>query len=86
MCCERGNVTAVVGPPDASQPVFSGKQTEWFGGSFNNKSSVGHGTLTFDLVGGGQSLHVHNVFHQGWGPGADPNGPPTKMFDKLTCS
>jgi hypothetical protein len=37
-------------------------------------------------VGGGQSLHVHNVFHQSWGPGADPNGPPTKMFDKLTYS
>ncbi len=81
-----GNVIAVVGPPDANQPVFTGKQTEWFGGSFNNKNSVGHGTLMLDVTGGGQSLHVHNVFHASWAPGADPNGPPTKAFDKLTCS
>jgi hypothetical protein len=81
-----GNVIAVVGPADATQPVFTGKQTEWFGGSFNNKSSVNHATLTFDVSGGGQSLHLHDVFHATWAPAADPNGPPTKAFDKLTCS
>jgi hypothetical protein len=80
------NVVAVVGPPESSQPVFTGKQTEWFGGSFNNKNSINHGTLTLDVTGGGQALHVHDTFHASWAPGADPNGPPTKAFDKLTCS
>jgi hypothetical protein len=83
---DQGNVTGIVGPPDASVPVFSGKLTEWFGGSFNNKNSVNHGTLTFDLTGGGESLHVHDVFHASWAPGTDPNGSPTKAFDKVTCS
>ena len=82
----NGDVIAVIGPPDANQPVFTGKETEWFGGSFNNMNSVVHGTVTLDVVGGGQSLHVHDVFHASWAPGADPNGPPTKSFDKLTCS
>jgi hypothetical protein len=81
-----GAVIAVVGPPDATQPVFTGKQTEWTGGSFNNKNSVVHGTLMLDVVGGGQTLNVHSVFHGSWAPGVDPNGPPTKFFDKMTCS
>ncbi len=82
---EQGNVTGVTGPPDASVPVFSGRITEWFGGSFNNKNSVIHGTVNVTATGDGQSLSVHAVFHAAWAVGADPNGPPTRAFDKVTC-
>jgi hypothetical protein len=49
----QGNATGIVGPPDASVPVFSGKITEWFGGQFNNKNSNNTGTFTVSAVGGG---------------------------------
>ena len=42
---DQGNVTGIVGPADPNVPVFSGHLTEWFGGSFNNKNSVNHGTF-----------------------------------------
>jgi len=80
-----GNVIDVVGPPDSSQPVLTGHETEWFGGSFNNKNAILHGTLTLDVAGGGRSLHLHDSFHLSWGPGDDQNGPPTKAFEKLVC-
>jgi hypothetical protein len=81
----QGNVTGIVGPPDASVPVFSGKLTEWFGGSFNNKNATNTGTVNVSATGGGQSLTVHAVFHANWAVGADPSGPPTRMFDHVSC-
>jgi hypothetical protein len=82
---DQGNVTGVVGPPDTGVPVFSGRLTEWFGGSFNNKNSVNTGTVNVMATGDGQSLTVHAVFHAAWGVGADPSGPPTMQFDKAHC-
>jgi hypothetical protein len=82
---DQGNVTGLVGPPDANVPVFSGKLTEWFGGSFNNKNSVNTGTINLSATGGGQSLSIHAVFHASWGVGTDPNGPPTRGFQNVTC-
>jgi hypothetical protein len=82
---KHGNVTGIIGPPDPSVPVFTGKLTEWFGGSFNNKNSVNTGTIHVSATGDGQSLSVHAVFHAAWGVGADPNGPPTRAFQKVNC-
>jgi hypothetical protein len=82
---KQGNVTGIVGPPDANVPVFSGKLTEWFGGSFNNKNATNTGTINVSATGGGQSLTVHAVFHANWAVGADPSGPPTRMFDRVSC-
>jgi hypothetical protein len=83
---DQGNVTGIVGPPDASVPVFSGKITEWFGGQFNNKNSNNTGTFTVTATGGNQSLHVHAVMAARYAVGADPNGPPTRTFDNIVCS
>jgi hypothetical protein len=82
---DQGNVTGIIGPADPNVAVFSGHLTEWFGGSFNNKNSVNHGTFNLSAAGGGQTLSVHMVFHASWAVGADPNGPPTRQFNKLTC-
>ena len=82
-----GNVTAITGPPDPDVPVYTGKVTEWFGGSFNNKTSVVHGTQNFDLSApGDQTLSVHARFHALWTPGTDPNGPPSRQTFSIACS
>jgi len=82
----QGNVTGITGPPDANVPVTSGMLTEWFGGSFNNKNAVNHGTINLSVSGGGMTLNLHAVFHAQWAVGADQSGPPTTMFDHVTCS
>jgi hypothetical protein len=82
---DQGNVTGIVGPPDANVPLFTGRLTEWFGGSFNNKNATNTGTINLSVTGGGQSVSVHTVFHANWAVGADPSGPPTRMFDHITC-
>lgn len=81
-----GNVVDVIGPPDPTLPVFTARLTDWFGGSFNNQNSVFTGTTQIALSGGGLSVAVHAVFHANWNPGTDPNGPPTREFDHITCS
>ncbi len=82
----NGNAT-ITGPPDATVPSFSGKLTEWFGGSFNKQSSVGHQTFHFSGVAAdGQTFGVHIVSHMSWTPGTDPNGPPHTSFTKVRCS
>jgi hypothetical protein len=81
----QGDVTGVVGPPDAAVPVLTGKITEWFGASFNNKNSVNHGTVSVNASGGGESVMVHAVFHSQWAVGADPMGPPTRQFAMAHC-
>jgi len=82
----QGNVTGITGPPDSTVPVTSGKLTEWFGGSFNNKNATNTGTLNVSVSGGGLSLNLHAVFHANWAVGSDLSGPPTRMFDHVTCS
>jgi hypothetical protein len=83
---DHGNAT-ITGPPDASVAPFTGKITEWFGGSFNKQSSVFHSTFHFSGVAAdGQTFSVHDVSHSSWTPGMDPNGPPHTSFDKVSCS
>ena len=80
-----GNVTSVSNP-DTSVGPLTGRITEWFGGSFNNKSTVFHGTINISVTDAhGASLRVHFVTHASWTPGSDPNGPPHTTFDKITC-
>ena len=81
-----GNVTSV-SDPDPNVLPFSGRITEWFGGSFNNQNFVVHGTINISVTdANGDSLRVHFVTHASWTPGSDPNGPPHTAFDKITCS
>ena len=81
-----GNVT-IVGPPDANETPYTGKITQWFGGSFNKQNAVDHSTFHFDGTNEtGQSFRVQDVSHEAWTPGTDPNGPPNKTFDKFRCS
>ena len=82
---DQGNVTGITGPPDASVPVFNGKLTEWFGGSFNNKNATNTGTINVSASGGGQTVTIHAVFHANWAVGSDLSGPPTRQFDHVTC-
>jgi hypothetical protein len=82
----NGNPT-IVGPPDSSVPPFTGKITEWFGGSFNKQSSVIHSTFHFSGASAdGQTIRVQDVSHFSWTPGTDPTGPPHTVFDKVSCS
>jgi hypothetical protein len=81
-----GNLTGVT-DPDPNVLPYSGRITEWFGGSFNNKNSVSTQTINVSVTNAnGDHLRVHVVSHQSWAPGSDPNGPPTKEFSKITCS
>jgi hypothetical protein len=80
------NVTSV-SDPDPNVLPFTGKITQWFGGSFNNQNSVFHGTINISVTdANGESLRVHFATHQSWTPGSDPNGPPHTAFDKISCS
>jgi hypothetical protein len=64
-----GNVSGIIGPPEPNLPVFTGKLTEWFGGSFNNQNATITGTVNLALSGGGLALSVHALEHGNWGPG-----------------
>ena len=82
----NGNFT-ITGPPDANVQPFTGKLTEWFGGSFNKQSSVIHSTFFFSgAAANGKTFSIHNVGHFSWTPGTDPNGPPHTVFNKVNCS
>jgi len=82
----NGDVTSVSNPDPNAGP-YTGKMTEWFGGSFNNQSSVFHGTNNLSLVdASGASFSLHFVTHASWTPGTDPDGPPHTAFDKLRCT
>jgi hypothetical protein len=81
-----GNVTSV-SDVDPNVPPFTGKVTEWFGGSFNQHNAVEHNTIHFAGTNAdGEMLRFHDPSHSAWTPGTDMNGPPNKMFDKLRCS
>jgi hypothetical protein len=81
-----GNVTSV-SDPDPSVLPFTGRITQWFGGSFNNQNSVFHGTINISVTNAnGENLRVHFATHQSSTPGSDPNEPPHTAFDKISCS
>jgi hypothetical protein len=82
----NGNFT-ISGPPDATVQPWTGKLTERFGGEFNNKNAVIHGTFHFSgAAADGQTLTVGFVQHLSWTPGTFPNGPPHTVFAKVRCS
>ncbi len=74
---------AISGPPDAGVPVFTGKITEWFGGSFNKQNTVFHDTIHVDATGAdGSTLRVLDVAHTNTMP--DPLAPP-HSFEITRC-
>ena len=84
---DQGNLSAdIVGPPDA---IVTGHLTEWFGGSFNNKTVVFTDTITFTGTDqNGVSIHLHAVDHTSWNATSTPFvDPPTLNFSKnhITC-
>jgi hypothetical protein len=82
---DQGNVTGIVGPPDPNMPVVSGKFTEWFGASFNNKNATSGGTVNLSVSGGGMSFSLHANLHSNWAVGSDLSGPPTRSFSNVIC-
>jgi len=83
---QNGNVTDV-SDPDPNVLPYTGRITEWFGGSINNKNAVFHGTQNFSVSDAtGNSIRIHFVSHASWTPGMDPTGPPHIGFDNITCS
>lgn len=82
----QGNIVSadIVGPADA---VLTGHLTNWFGGSFNNKSVVLHDTINF--IGTGQNgapMNLHAVDHTSWNATTTPfANPPTLDFHNVTC-
>jgi hypothetical protein len=80
-----GNVvwSQITGPPDQ---VITGRNTQWFGASFNNRDSVMDFTFSFQGTDqSGNPITVHNEQHQQWLPGADPYGPPSASHVRFTC-
>ena len=59
------NNPVVIGPPDASFGPFTGKITEWFGGSFNRSNQVMHDTFHFNgtTAEGTTSFQILDVSH-----------------------
>ena len=81
----QGNITAdIVGPADA---VLTGHLTNWFGGSFNNKSAVVHDTINFTGTdASGAAMQIHAVDHTSWNATTMPFvGPPSNDFHNATC-
>ena len=58
------NNPVITGAPDAGAPVLMGRLTQWFGGSFNNRNFVNHGTNNFTGVDSASNQYgFHSVFH-----------------------
>jgi hypothetical protein len=72
------------GTPDPAVPQYSGKITEWFGGSFNRSNFVTHSTIHLDATApDGSALHVSDVFHLNSAAGSV--GPP-HFFEFAHCN
>jgi hypothetical protein len=69
--------------PDTAVPVYSGRLTEWFGGSFNASNLVFHDTFHLSLTGtDGTTLSVLAVDH--FNTNASQNGLPNS-FSIFSC-
>jgi len=83
---DQGNIISadVVGPSDAT---VTGKLTNWFGGSGNNKNSVFHGTI--NLTGtdqNGNPVSMHDTQHTSWTGTQNPlTDPPHLAFNSAVC-
>jgi hypothetical protein len=74
----------ITGPPDANVPVYTGRLTEWFGGSFNRNNQVFHSTINLSATGSdGSTLTVHDVTHANTTPKTQL-GPP-HSFELSSC-
>jgi hypothetical protein len=70
--------------PDPNVLPFTGRLTEWFGGSFNRNNVVFHSTFHFSGIdANGNTLRVLDVSHTNT-TGAAPFGPPNS-FEILNC-
>lgn len=79
-----GNPIGIAGPPDASVPVYTGKFTEWFGGSFNRSNQVLHDDIHVAATASdGSALTLHSVSHANTTPKTQL-GPP-HSFQFTTC-
>jgi hypothetical protein len=75
---------ALGGVPDPNVLPYTGKYTEWFGGSFNRNNSVFHDTIHFEgTAADGTTLRIFDVSHANT-TGAAPFGPP-HSFEILSC-
>ena len=71
----NGNAT-IVGPPDATVPVYTGKFTESFHGSFNRNNFVMQSTFDVSATApDAPPVTLHSVSHQNTTPNTPP--PPT---------
>lgn len=78
---DQGNIISadIVGPADATT---TGKLTDWFGFSGNNKNAVSHGTINFI----GTSASLHDTQHASWTGTQNPmTDPPHLAFNSATC-
>lgn len=72
------------GTPDPAVPEYSGKITEWFGGSFNHSNFVTHSTIHVDATASdGSALHVSDVFHLNSAAGSVA---PPHFFEFVHCN
>lgn len=70
--------------PDPNVSPFTGRLTEWFGGSFNRNNFVFHSTFHFSgSTASGMTLRVLDVSHANT-TGAMPFGPPNS-FEIASC-
>jgi hypothetical protein len=83
---DQGNIISadVVGPADAT---LTGHLTNWFGGSFNNRSVVFHDTINFTGTDqSGNPVQVHAVDHTSWNANSTPFvSPPSLDFHNANC-
>jgi hypothetical protein len=59
--------------PDTTVPAYSGRITEWFGGSGNKQNLVFHDTINISATSAtGPALSIHDDSHTSWTPATFP--------------
>jgi len=77
------NNPVITGDRDSGAPILMGRITQWFGGSFNSRNFVNHGTINFNGAdAAGNQYTFHSVFHVS--TSANPVQPPHFVFVGMT--